>query len=197
MVTTARQPGTLSDPIPRLCEWVWRGGGAPSGRFTPSTRRLRSFKNVYCQIPNRAKLNEPHDGCPRGRDYDLDWSAPFPRIPRAGSRGNGAVGCLSVRGGGGAIGDWIVMSWIRLLGADLDAPTPTIQAEATTTTPLSRGCAFPAGPRSPSSFRPKDTRGRATKARSSGLVRWQQTIPKPLQVFRRMRKSLEPGRYSG
>jgi predicted dehydrogenase len=101
VVTQLGNQGHASDTIRRVCEWVWAGA---LGKIHTIHAGCDAYKNVYCQIPNLAKVDEHHD-VPKGLDYDL-WIGPVPFRPYSP---------LWVpwnwRGwmpfGGGVIGDWI------------------------------------------------------------------------------------------
>src|SRR6266853_5106901 len=66
VVTQLGNQGHSSDTIRRVCEWVWAGA---LGQVHTVHAGCDAFKNVYCQIPNLPKLNEPHD-VPKGLNYD-------------------------------------------------------------------------------------------------------------------------------
>src|SRR3954469_18294831 len=56
VVTQLGNQGHSSDTIRRLCEWVWAGA---IGQVHTVHAGCDAFKNVYCQIPNLAKVNGP------------------------------------------------------------------------------------------------------------------------------------------
>src|ERR1051325_2701113 len=76
VVTQLGNQGHSSNSIRRVCEWVWAGA---IGQVHTVHAGCDAFKNVYCQIPNLAKANEPHE-VPKGLDYDL-WLGPVPVRP--------------------------------------------------------------------------------------------------------------------
>src|SRR5438132_4743105 len=76
VVTQLGNQGHSSDTIRRVCEWVWAGA---IGRVHTIHAGCDAFKNVYCQIPNLAKADEPHD-VPKTPDYDL-CVVPVPFLP--------------------------------------------------------------------------------------------------------------------
>ena len=55
VVTQLGNQGHSSDSIRRLCEWVWAGA---IGQVHTIHAGCDAFKNVYCQIPNLAKVDE-------------------------------------------------------------------------------------------------------------------------------------------
>ena len=71
VVTQLGNQGHASDTIRRACEWIWAGA---IGQVHTVHAGCDAFKNVYCQIPNLAKLGEQH-AVPKGLDYDL-WLGP-------------------------------------------------------------------------------------------------------------------------
>src|SRR3954447_2396721 len=71
VVTQLGNQGHSSNTIRRVCEWVWAGA---VGQVHTIHAGCDAFKNVYCQIPNLAKVQEHHD-VPKGLDYDL-WVGP-------------------------------------------------------------------------------------------------------------------------
>src|SRR5262245_57603380 len=65
VVTQLGNQGHSSDTIRRLCEWVWAGA---VGQVHTVHAACGAYKNVYCQQPNLAKVNEPHE-VPATLDY--------------------------------------------------------------------------------------------------------------------------------
>jgi len=169
VVTQLGNQGHSSDTIRRLCEWVWAGA---IGQVHTVHASCDAFKNVYCQIPNLAKINERHD-VPKGLNYDL-WLGPAEFRPYSP---------LWVpwnwRGwmpfGGGTIGDWICHVVDPSFWAlDLDAPT-TVQAEVTDYDPTTQGLTYPSGTKITFEFPAK-------KARDPVKLVWydgNSTIPRP------------------
>ena len=169
VVTQLGNQGHSSDTIRRLCEWIWAGA---IGQVHTIHASCDAFKNVYCQIPNLAKLDEQHE-VPKGLDYDL-WVGPAIFRPYSP---------LWVpwnwRGwmpfGGGTIGDWICHVVDPSFWAlDLDAPT-TVQAEVTDYDPAKQGLTYPSAARITFEFP-------ARKARGPVKLVWQDgnnQIPKP------------------
>ena len=123
VVTQLGNQGHSSTSIRRLCEWVWAGA---IGQVHTVHAGCDAFKNVYCQIPNLAKVRERHD-VPGTLNYDL-WVGPVEFRPYSplwvpwNWRG-------WMHFGGGVIGDWICHVVDPAYWAlDLGAPS-TVQAE--------------------------------------------------------------------
>src|SRR5216110_1056937 len=101
VVTQLGNQGHSSDTIRRVCEWIWAGAIGPVHTIHAG---CDAFKNVYCQIPNLAKVDELHE-VPKTLDYDL-WVGPVQFRPYSplwvpwNWRG-------WMHFGGGVIGDWI------------------------------------------------------------------------------------------
>ncbi len=153
VVTQLGNQGHSSDTIRRVCEWVWAGA---LGQVHTVHAGCDAFKEVYCQIPNLAKLDQPHE-VPKGLDYDL-WIGPAAFRPYSPL-------CVpwNWRGwmpfGGGAIGDWICHVVDPTFWAlDLDAPT-TIQAEVTDYDPAKQGLCYPPAAKFTFEFPAKPGRG--------------------------------------
>ncbi len=169
VVTQLGNQGHSSASIRRVCEWVWAGA---IGRVHTIHAGCDAFKNVYCQIPNLAKLDERHD-VPAGLDYDL-WVGPVQFRPYSplwvpwNWRG-------WMHFGGGVIGDWICHVVDPAYWAlDLDAPT-TVQAEVTGFDPVKHGLTYPPGTRITFEFPAKKDRGPVKLVWHDGNT----TIPKP------------------
>src|SRR6266481_5538925 len=137
VVTQLGNQGHSSDTIRRVCEWVWAGA---IGQVHTIHAGCDAFKNVYCQIPNLAKVDEHHE-VPQTLDYDL-WIGPVPFRPYSP---------LWVpwnwRGwmpfGGGTIGDWLCHVLDPGFWAlNLEAPE-TVQAEVTGYDPVKHGLTYP------------------------------------------------------
>jgi predicted dehydrogenase len=162
--------GHSSGSIRRVCEWIWAGA---IGNVHTVHVGCDAFKEVYCQVPNLGKVNEPHE-VPKGLDYDL-WIGPVPFrsysplwVP------------WNWRGwmpfGGGVIGDWICHVLDPAYWAlDLDAPV-SVMAEVTDYDPAKQGLTYPSGTKITFEFP-------ARKARGPVKVVWYDgntTIPKPV-----------------
>jgi predicted dehydrogenase len=169
VVTQLGNQGHASSSIRRVCEWVWAG---TIGNVHTVHAGCDAFKNVYCQIPNLPKVDEPHK-VPEGLDYDL-WIGPVPFRPYSP---------LWVpwnwRGwmpfGGGVIGDWICHVFDPTFWAlDLDAPS-SVMAEAPGYDPEKHGLTYPAGTKITFEFPAKKQRGPLKLVWHDGNV----TIPKP------------------
>ena len=169
VVTQLGNQGHSSGTIRRLCEWVWAGA---VGQVHTIHAGCDAFKNVYCQIPNLAKLDAPQE-VPKGLDYDL-WIGPVPFRPYSS---------LWVpwnwRGwmpfGGGVIGDWICHVVDPSFWAlDLDAPS-TVRAEVTDYDPAKHGLTYPAATKITFEFPARNQRGPVKLVWHDGNTR----IPKP------------------
>jgi predicted dehydrogenase len=169
VVTQLGNQGHSSGSIRRVCEWVWAGA---VGQVHTIHAGCDAFKNVYCQIPNLAKLAEQHE-VPKGLDYDL-WIGPVPFRPYSP---------LWVpwnwRGwmpfGGGVIGDWICHVLDPSFWAlNLDAPS-TVLAEATDYDPAKHGLTYPSGTKITFEFPARKGRGAVKLVWHDGNI----TIPKP------------------
>ncbi len=169
VVTQLGNQGHASDTIRRLCEWVWAGA---VGQVHTIHAGCDAFKNVYCQIPNLAKVDQHHE-VPKGLDYDL-WLGP------ATFRSYSPLWVpWNWRGwmpfGGGAIGDWICHVVDPSFWAlDLDAPA-TVNAEVTDYNPALQGLAYPSATKITFEFPAKNTRGPVKLVWYDG----NHTIPKP------------------
>jgi len=161
--------GHSSGSIRRVCEWIWAGA---IGDVHTVHVGCDAFKEVYCQIPNLGKVNEPHD-VPKGLDYDL-WIGPVPFRPYSP---------LWVpwnwRGwmpfGGGVIGDWICHVLDPAYWAlDLGAPV-SVMAEVTDYDPVKQGLTYPSGTRITFEFPARNGRGAVKVVWYDGNT----TIPKP------------------
>ncbi len=153
VVTQLGNQGHSTDSIRRVCEWVWAG---TIGQVHTIHAGCDAFKNIYCQIPNLAKVDEHHD-VPKGLDYDL-WLGPAAFRPYSplwvpwNWRGWMPFGT-------GAIGDWICHVVDPAFWAlDLDAPT-TVQAEVTGYDPTKQGLVYPPGTKITFEFPAKNARG--------------------------------------
>ena len=169
VVTQLGNQGHASNSIRRVCEWVWAGAVGPVHTIHAS---CDAFKNVYCQIPNLAKLDEHHE-VPKGLDYDL-WLGPVPFRPYSP---------LWVpwnwRGwmpfGGGVIGDWICHVLDPSFWAlDLDAPS-TVRAEVTDYDPAKHGLTYPSATEITFEFPARKARGPVKLVWHDG----NKAIPKP------------------
>lgn len=137
VVTQLGNQGHSSDAIRQVCEWIWAGA---IGQVHAIHAGCDSYKQVYCQIPNLAKLNEPHD-VPKGLDYDL-WLGPAAFRPYSplwvpwNWRGWMPFGT-------GTIGDWIChVIDPGFWALELDAPA-TIHAEVSGYDPAKHGLTYP------------------------------------------------------
>jgi predicted dehydrogenase len=169
VVTQLGNQGHASDTIRRLCEWVWAGA---IGQVHTIHAGCDSFKNVYCQIPNLAKVGEQHE-VPKGLDYDR-WIGPVPFRPYSpfwvpwNWRG-------WMPFGGGAIGDWICHVVDPSFWAlDLGAPA-TVLAEVTDYDPATQGLTYPSATKITFEFPAKKTRGPVKLVWHDG----NNTIPRP------------------
>ncbi|MCW5551256.1 MAG: Gfo/Idh/MocA family oxidoreductase [Verrucomicrobiae bacterium] len=169
VVTQLGNQGHASDTIRRACEWIWAGA---IGQVHTVHAGCDAFKNVYCQIPNLAKLGEQH-AVPKGLDYDL-WLGPAEYRPYSP---------LWVpwnwRGwmpfGGGVIGDWICHVVDPAFWAlDLDAPTSVV-ADVGDFDLATQGLTYPAGTRITFEFPAKRGRGPVKLVWHDGNT----TIPQP------------------
>ncbi len=169
VVTQLGNQGHSSGTIRQLCEWVWAGA---IGAVHTVHAGCDAFKNVYCQIPNLAKVNQ-HYEVPKELDYEL-WVGPVSFEPYTplwvpwNWRG-------WLHFGTGTIGDWfchvIDPSFWAL---DLDAPE-TVRAEVTDYDPVKHGLTYPPGSRITFQFPAKKTRGPVTLIWHDGNT----TIPRP------------------
>lgn len=169
VVTQLGNQGHSSDTIRRLCEWVWAGA---IGNVHTIHAGCDAFKNVYCQIPNLPKMNEPHD-VPKGLDYDM-WVGPVTFRPYSplwvpwNWRG-------WLHFGGGTIGDWICHVVDPSFWAlDLGAPT-SVMAEVKDYDPATQGETYPPATRYTFEFPAKNQRGPVKLVWHDG----NETIPKP------------------
>ena len=169
VVTQLGNQGHSSDTIRRVCEWIWSGA---IGQVHTVHAGCDAFKNVYCQIPNLSKMNEPHE-VPKGLDYDL-WVGPVEFRPYSplwvpwNWRG-------WLHFGGGVIGDWICHVVDPAFWAlDLDAPTSVV-AEVGEYDPATQGTTYPAGSKITFEFPARKARGPVKLVWHDGNT----TIPKP------------------
>ena len=169
VVTQLGNQGHSSNEIRRLCEWVWADAVGPIHTIHAA---CGSYKNIYCQIPNLTKVNEPHE-VPKTLDYDL-WVGPAPFRPYSPLwvpwkwRGWMPFGC-------GVIGDWICHVLDPAYWAlDLGAPA-TVLAEVTDYDPLKHGLTYPPGTKLTFEFPARKTRGPVKLVWHDGNT----TIPKP------------------
>jgi predicted dehydrogenase len=171
VVTQLGNQGHSSGSIRRLFEWV--GAGAV-GQVHTVHAGCDAFKDVYCQVPNLAKLDQHYD-IPKTLDYEL-WTGPVPLRPYTpfwvpwNWRG-------WMPYGSGAIGDWfchvIDPSFWAL---DLDAPS-TVQAEVTNYDPAKQGLTFPPGTKITYEFPSRNGRGPVKVVWHDGT----RAIPRPEQ----------------
>ncbi len=169
VVTQLGNQGHSSDSIRRVCEWVWAGA---IGKVHTIHAGCNAFKNVYCQIPNLAKLDQKHE-VPATLDYDL-WVGPVEFRPYSplwvpwNWRG-------WMHFGGGTIGDWICHVVDPAYWAlDLDAPT-TVQAEVTDYDVAKHGQTYPSATKITFEFPAKKERGAVKLVWHDGNME----IPKP------------------
>lgn len=169
VVTQLGNQGHSSDSIRRVCEWIWAGA---IGQVHTIHAGTGAFPNVYCQIPNLAKLEEKPE-VPKGLDYDL-WIGPVEFRPYSklwvpwNWRG-------FMHFGGGAIGDWICHVFDPSFWAlDLDAPK-TIHAEVTDYDINKHGVTYPPGTTITFEFAAKKSRGAVKLVWHDGTVK----IPRP------------------
>ncbi len=169
VVTQLGNQGHASNSIRRVCEWIWAGA---IGQVHTIHAGCDAFKNVYCQIPNLAKLEE-QTAVPKDLDYDL-WIGPVPFRPYSP---------LWVpwnwRGwmpfGGGVIGDWICHVVDPAFWAlDLDAPS-TVVAEVTDYDPVRHGMTYPSATKITFEFPARKARGPVKLVWHDG----NSVIPKP------------------
>ncbi len=171
VVTQLGNQGHSTDSIRRVCEWV--GAGA-IGQVHTVHAGCDAFKDVYCQLRNLDKLNQPYE-VPKGLDYDL-WIGPVPFRPYTpfwvpwNWRGWLPFGT-------GTIGDWFCHVIDPTFWAlDLDAPS-TVQAEVTDYDPAKQGLTYPPGAKITFEFPAKNGRGPVKVVWHDG----NQTIPRPAQ----------------
>src|SRR4051812_12456427 len=169
VVSQLGNQGHSSDTIRRLCEWVWAGA---IGQVHTVHAGCDAFKNVYCQIPNLAKLQEHHD-VPKGLDYDL-WVGAVEFEPYSplwvpwNWRG-------WMHFGGGTIGDWICHVVDPSFWAlDLGAPS-TVTAEFKDYDLAKHGLTYPPATKITFEFPAKNQRGPVKLIWHDG----NDTIPKP------------------
>jgi predicted dehydrogenase len=169
VVTQLGNQGHSSDTIRRLCEWVWAGA---IGNVHTIHAGCDAFPQVYCQIPNLAKANEPKE-VPKGLDYDL-WVGPVEFKPYSplwvpwNWRG-------WLHFGGGTIGDWICHVVDPSFWAlDLGAPSSVV-AEVKDYDPKTQGMTYPPGSRITFEFPGTAQRGPVKLVWHDGKI----TIPKP------------------
>ncbi|MDA1278038.1 MAG: Gfo/Idh/MocA family oxidoreductase [Verrucomicrobia bacterium] len=169
VVTQLGNQGHSSGSIRRVCEWVW--AGAVGGVHTVHAG-CDAFKNVYCQIPNLGKVDEPYK-VPQGLDYDL-WIGPVPFRPYSP---------LWVpwnwRGwmpfGGGVIGDWICHVLDPAFWAlNLDAPS-SVLAQVGEYDPAKQGLTYPEATEITFEFPAREARGPVKLVWHDG----NKAIPKP------------------
>ena len=169
VVTQLGNQGHSSDSIRRLCEWVWAGA---IGKVHTVHAGCDAFKNVYCQIPNLAKLEEKHE-VPKHLNYDL-WLGPVQGPPYSPLWVH-----WNWRGwlpfGGGTIGDWICHVVDPSFWAlDLGAPS-SVMVEAKDYDPVKHGMTYPAAARFTFEFPAKGDRGPVKLVWHDG----DETIPRP------------------
>ena len=169
VVTQLGNQGHSSSMIRQLCEWVWAGA---VGQVHTIHAGCDSYKNVYCQIPNLAKVDEHHE-TPKTLDYDL-WVGPVEFRPYSplwvpwNWRGWMHFGC-------GVIGDWICHVLDPAYWAlDLDAPA-TVQAEVTDYDLEKHGRTYPPGAKITFEFPARKARGPVKVVWYDGTT----AIPKP------------------
>src|SRR5437899_9626795 len=153
VVTQLGNQGHASNTIRRVCEWVWAGA---VGQVHTIHAGCDAFKNVYCQIPNLAKLNEQHE-VPKTLDYDL-WVGPVQFRPYSplwvpwNWRG-------WMHFGSGVIGDGFCHVLDPAFWAlALDAPS-TVQAETTDYDVAKHGLTYPPGAKITLEFAARNARG--------------------------------------
>lgn len=169
VVTQLGNQGHSDEAIRRLCEWVWAGA---IGHVHTVHAACNAFPEVYCQLHNLDKLNEPYT-VPASLDYDL-WLGPVPFLPyRPFTTHWTWRGWLPF--GTGTVGDWfchvIDPSFWAL---DLGAPT-SVQAEVTNYDPVKHGLTYPPGTRITYEFPAKGSRGPVKLVWHDGTTR----IPRP------------------
>ena len=169
VITQLGNQGHASGSIRRLCEWVWAGA---VGQVHTIHAGCDAFKNVYCQIPNLAKVNDRHE-VPQTLDYDL-WLGPVEFRPYSplwvpwNWRG-------WLHFGGGVIGDWICHVLDPSYWAlDLGAPS-TVQADVTDYDPHKHGLTYPPGTKITFEFPARKTHGPVKLIWYDGNT----SIPKP------------------
>ena len=169
VVTQLGNQGHSSNSIRRVCEWVWAGA---IGQVHTIHAGCDAFKNVYCQIPNLAKVEEKHE-VPQTLDYDL-WLGPVQVRPYSplwvpwNWRG-------WMHFGGGVIGDWICHVVDPSFWAlDLDAPS-TVMAEVTDYDPAKHGVTYPSATKITFEFPARKARGPVKLVWHDG----NSVIPKP------------------
>jgi predicted dehydrogenase len=169
VITQLGNQGHSSGSIRQVCEWVWAGA---IGQVHTIHAGCDAFKNVYCQIPNLAKVNEAHE-VPATLDYDL-WVGPVQFRPYSplwvpwNWRG-------WMHFGGGVIGDWICHVVDPAYWAlDLGAPS-AVQAEVTDYDLEKHGLTYPPGTKITFEFPARKERGPVKLVWSDGNT----AIPKP------------------
>jgi predicted dehydrogenase len=172
VVTQLGNQGHSSDSIRQVCEWVWAGA---IGKIHTIHAGCDSYKQVYCQIPNLGKLNEPHE-VPKGLDYDL-WLGPAEYRPYSplwvpwNWRGWMPFGC-------GTIGDWIChVVDPGFWALELDAPE-TVVADVTGYDPVKHGLTYPPATKITFEFPARKERGPVKLVWFDG----NNTIPKPASL---------------
>jgi len=171
VVTQLGNQGHSSGSNRRLCEWVWAGA---VGQVHTVHAGCDAFKEVYCQMRNLDKLNQPYD-VPKGLDYDL-WLGPVTFRPFTpfwvpwNWRGWMPFGT-------GTIGDWFCHVIDPTFWAlDLDAPS-SVRAEVTDYDPVKHGLTYPPATKITFEFPAKGSRGPVKLVWHDGNNR----IPKPAE----------------
>jgi predicted dehydrogenase len=169
VVTQLGNQGHSSGSIRQLCEWVWAGA---IGRVHTVHAGCDAFKDVYCQLRNLEKLNQPYE-VPQSLDYDL-WIGPVPFRPYTPFWVH-----WNWRGwmpfGTGTIGDWYCHVMDPSFWAlDLDAPS-SVLAEVTDYDPAKHGLTYPPATKITFEFPARKERGPVKVVWHDGNNR----IPKP------------------
>jgi predicted dehydrogenase len=169
VVSQLGNQGHSSGTIRRLCEWVWAGAVGP---INTVHARSDAFKNVYSQLRNLSKLDQPYE-VPAGLDYDL-WIGPVTFRPYTPLWVH-----WNWRGwmpfGTGTIGDWFCHVMDPSFWAlQLDAPT-SITAEVGDYEPAKHGLTYPPSTRITYQFPARGQRGPVTLVWHDG----NQAFPRP------------------
>src|SRR5947209_6020144 len=153
VVTQLGNQGHASGSIRQVCEWVWAGA---IGKVHTVHAGCDAYREVYSQIRNLDKLEQPYD-VPKGLDYEL-WIGPVPFRPYTpfwvpwNWRGWLPFGT-------GTIGDWFCHVIDPCFWAlELDAPE-TVEAEVTGYDPIKHGLTYPPGTKITFEFPARKERG--------------------------------------
>ncbi|HEX2749390.1 MAG TPA: Gfo/Idh/MocA family oxidoreductase [Verrucomicrobiales bacterium] len=183
VITQVGNQGHSSHDIRRFCELVWAGA---IGKVTEVHAGCDAFKDVYCQISKRKRLEE-RPAVPAELDWD-QWLGPLPPRPYSPAyvpfawRGYSAFGS-------GCIGDWVCHVLDPSFWAlDLDMPT-AITAETKGYDPKADAEFYPAGSRITFEFPAKKDRGPVKIIWHDGDF----SIPQPEELTKENRKVVGTG----